>query len=82
MTGLELFYEEASKRDYIIGETDISKGESNGDFFISNRSGMSKKLNYKDLAIIYGTFAFYHCEPQEAINQIFEIIEISMHNTE
>ncbi len=77
MTGLELFYEEVKKRDYTIGETDTSKGESNGDFIITNIAGKTSKQNYKKLAEFYGTLIFYHFGPEEAMEQLFELIDIS-----
>jgi hypothetical protein len=80
MTGLELFYEEAKKREYVIGETDVSSGEGNGDFIITNLNGKTSKQNYKKLAELYGTLVFYHYEPKEAIVQLFELIELSFNS--
>lgn len=77
MKGIELFYEEAKKRDYTIGETDVSSGETNGDFLLSNSSGFSTKQNYKKIADLYGTLTFYHFDPEEAIKEIFEVIDHS-----
>ena len=77
MTGLELFYEEAKKRDYTIGETDTSKGDSNGDFIMTNVVGKTSKQNFKKLAEIYGTLTFYHFQPEDAIVQLFDLIDVS-----
>ncbi len=78
MKGIELFRIEAEKRNYSIGETNVSAGEENGDFFISDHSGKSTKQNYKKIADLYGTLTFWHFEPEEAINQIFEFIDHSI----
>ena len=78
MTGLELFYEAAKNRNYSIGETNVSSGDQNGDFIISDHSGKSTKQNYKKIADLYGTLTFWHFEPEEAINQIFEFIDHSI----
>lgn len=80
MTGLELFYEEVKKRNYTIGETDTSRGDSNGDFMLTNAVGKTSKQNYKKLAEVYGTLVFYHFEPEEAILQLFEFIDVSFNN--
>ena len=80
MTGLELFHEEVKKRNYSVSVVDVSRGESNGDFTISSSSGKTTKQNYKSIAELYGTLTFYHFEPQEAIEQIFEMIELSINN--
>jgi len=75
MTGIELFHNEAKKRNFSIGETNVSSGDQNGDFIISDHSGKSTKQNYKKIADLYGNLTFFHFEPQEAINQIFEFID-------
>jgi hypothetical protein len=80
MTGLQLFYEEAKKREYTIGETDTSRGETNGDFIITNVIGKTSKQNFKKLAEVYGVLTFYHYEPESAIVQLFEFIEISFND--
>jgi len=80
MTGLFLFNEEVKKRGYSISVVDTSRGDSNGDFIISSSVGKTTKQNYKRIAEIYGTLTFYHYEPEEAIDQIFELIELSIDN--
>lgn len=80
MTGFELFHQEIKKREFTISEVDVSKGKSNGEFIISNKTGKSSVQNFKTIAELYGIFAFYHFEPDAAINQIFELIELSFDN--
>ena len=80
MTGLELFNDEVKKRGYSISVVDTTRGNSNGDFTISSSVGKTTKLNYKHLANIYGNLTFYHYAPEDAIDQIFELIELSINN--
>lgn len=75
MKGIELFYEQAKKRNLTIGETDTSSGETNGNFKIKNEKGRETTQNFKRIAEVYGTLSFYHFNPEEAICQIFDLIE-------
>lgn len=77
MTGLQLLINELEKNNYKIGETDTSKGESNGNFIIYNPMGNITTQNYKRLSELYGTLTFYHFSPEEAISEIIKMIEIS-----
>lgn len=78
MKGIELFYEEAKKRNFIIGDADTSSGESNGNFKIKNEEGKETTQNFKRIAEVYGTLAFYHFEPEDAISEIFNLIEMQL----
>lgn len=78
MKGIEMFYMELENRGYTIGETDTSKGETNGNFKIFRKDGKEITQNFKMVSEIYGTLTFYHFTPEDAIRQIFEMIEIQM----
>jgi hypothetical protein len=75
MKGLDLFYETAKKRNYTLGATDTSSGDSNGNFKITNSEGKHTMQNFKRIAEVYGTFTFFHFSQEEAIEQIFELID-------
>lgn len=76
MNGIELFKQIADKKGYIIGDVDTSKGETNGDFTITNTDGVVIKQNHKKLSETYGTLIWFHFNSEEAMNQIYEFIDI------
>lgn len=81
MTGLELFYEELKKRDYNMSDPDVSRGDKNGNVEIYCKGGKSTVQNLKKIAELYGTLTFYHYEPKEAMDQIFELIQLQMNSS-
>lgn len=78
MTGIELFHEEAKKRNLTVGETKTGPGEENGNFKISNHQGKETTQNFKRIAEVYGSFTFFHFSPEDAMSQIFELIETQL----
>lgn len=59
-----------------MGETNAGSGEGNGDFTISNHQGKKTVQNMKGIAEIYGSLTFFHFSPEEAMAQVFELIEM------
>lgn len=78
MTGIELFNIEAKKRNFNIGPTDVTLGDTNGDFLITDTYGKSTKQNYKKIADVWGNLVFYHFSPEDAMNEVFELIELQI----
>ena len=78
MTGLEIFYEEAKKRNLTIGAPNKGAGDENGDFTISNHQGRETIQNLKRISEVYGSLTFFHFSPEDAMEQIFELIEMQL----
>ena len=78
MTGIELFHLEAKKKNFSIGQTDVSKGEANGNFTMTNSAGKTTTQNFKRISEIYGTLVFFHFSPEQAMAELFEMIETQM----
>lgn len=82
MTGIKLFYEEAEKRNLTIGTPNAGAGEENGNFTISNHQGRETTQNFKRVSEVYGSLTFFHFSPEDAMEQIFELIETQMKTNE
>lgn len=78
MTGLEILIEKLNEKGYVFGETDSSKGDSNGNFELTDPKGKTTIQNYKRISEIYGSLTFYHLSPEQAIDQIVQMIEMQI----
>jgi hypothetical protein len=82
MTGLELFYEEAKKRNLTIGETKTGPGDDNGNFAISSHQGKQTMQNFKRISEVYGSLTFFHFSPEDAMKEVFELIEMQLNSNQ
>lgn len=78
MTGLELLIEKLNEKGFSFGPVNISQDDSNGNFELINSNGESTIQNYKRISEIYGSLTFFHFSPEQAIEQIIEMIDMQI----